>query len=225
MATPTLLNGGQRQFVETYGSALTWNTYLKILSFLLTLLALGLVGLNYRTQARVANLKPLVLRINPDGSARVSTFDEATVYTPQVSEVRFHLKKFAEHFYSRQRATLRRDFTEAIYFLDETYREKILPDRQRRQVYETFRTDPAADDLEVTVDNVTLSELETPPFHAAIYVTKQGYVSGTRTKRGDPVKADVQVEFTILPAAPKWLRDENPIAIQITRLEGFEAFQ
>ena len=52
---PKTLENAKRQFVELYGSALLMNTYLKIALLLVSLLALGLLFLNFRTQAQYAN--------------------------------------------------------------------------------------------------------------------------------------------------------------------------
>ena len=54
----------KRQFVELYGAPLLLNRYLKIALMLTVLLAASLLVLNFRTQARYAYLKPLVIRIN-----------------------------------------------------------------------------------------------------------------------------------------------------------------
>ncbi|HXK40044.1 MAG TPA: hypothetical protein VJ837_04390, partial [Candidatus Paceibacterota bacterium] len=64
---PNTLENAKRQFVELYGSSLLLNTYLKIALLLVSLLALGLLALNFRTQAQYANLKPLVIRIDEVG--------------------------------------------------------------------------------------------------------------------------------------------------------------
>ena len=48
---PKTLENAKRQFVEVYGSALVMNTYLKLALLLISLLALGLLVLNFRTQA------------------------------------------------------------------------------------------------------------------------------------------------------------------------------
>ena len=55
---PKTLDNAKRQFVELYGSALVMTTYLRIAVVLLSLLALGLLVLNSRTQARAARLNP-----------------------------------------------------------------------------------------------------------------------------------------------------------------------
>ncbi len=46
---PKTLENAKRQFVELYGSALVLNTYLKIALVLVSLVALGLLGLNFHT--------------------------------------------------------------------------------------------------------------------------------------------------------------------------------
>ena len=55
---PKTLENAKRQFVELYGSALVMNTYLKLAFLLVSLLAVGLLVLNYRSQAAAAELKP-----------------------------------------------------------------------------------------------------------------------------------------------------------------------
>ena len=79
---PKTLESAKRQFVELYGSALVMNTYLKIALLLVSLLALGLLALNFRTQAKYANVKPLVIRIDDVGRAEAVSYDAAT-YRPQ----------------------------------------------------------------------------------------------------------------------------------------------
>ena len=72
---PKTIENAKRQFVELYGSSLVLNTYLKIALVLVSLLALGLLFLNFRTQAQYANLKPLVIRIDEVGRAEAVAYD------------------------------------------------------------------------------------------------------------------------------------------------------
>ena len=55
---PKTLESAKRQFVELYGSALVMNTYLKIALLLVSVLALGLLALNFRAQAKYARQTP-----------------------------------------------------------------------------------------------------------------------------------------------------------------------
>ncbi len=90
---PKTLENAKRQFVELYGSALVMNTYLKIALVLTSLVALGLVGLNFRTASKYANVKPLVIRIDDVGRAEAVQYD-ATGYQPQPQELRYFLTQF-----------------------------------------------------------------------------------------------------------------------------------
>ena len=73
---PKTLENAKRHFVELYGSALVMNTYLKIALLLTGLLALGLLALNFRTAARAATIKPLVVRIDEVGRAEAVQYGE-----------------------------------------------------------------------------------------------------------------------------------------------------
>src|SRR3989337_196283 len=90
---PKTLENAKRQFVELYGSALVMNTYLKLALLLVSILALGLLALNYRTQAAAAKIKPLVVRIDQVGRAEAVEYD-ASVYAPQAPELRYFLTQF-----------------------------------------------------------------------------------------------------------------------------------
>src|SRR6266542_6041660 len=105
---PRTIDSAKRQFVELYGSALVMNTYLKIALLLASLLALGLLVLNFRTQAKYANVKPLVIRIDDVGRAEAVSYDTAT-YRPQAPELRYFLTRFVATHFSRLRATIQRD--------------------------------------------------------------------------------------------------------------------
>ncbi len=106
---PKTLENAKRQFVELYGSALVMNTYLKIALVLVSLVALGLVGLNFHTASKYANVKPLVIRIDDVGRAEAVQYD-ATGYQPQAPELRYFLTQFVVKHFSRIRATVQREY-------------------------------------------------------------------------------------------------------------------
>src|ERR1017187_1733193 len=76
------IEDAKRQYVELFGSALVMNTYLKIALLCVSLIAVGLLALNFRTQATYANVKPLVIRIDDIGRAQALQYDALT-YKPQ----------------------------------------------------------------------------------------------------------------------------------------------
>src|SRR5687768_17957823 len=113
LTTPTRyqwppLEDAKRQYVELYGSALVLNTYLKIALLCLSLVAVGLVALNFRTQRRVDAFKPLVIRIDDVGRAQAVQYDALT-YKPigQAPELKYFLIQFVTKHYGRIRATVK----------------------------------------------------------------------------------------------------------------------
>src|SRR5204862_6191635 len=131
----------KRQFVELYGAPLLLNRYLKIALILTVVLAAALLVLNFRTQARYAYLKPLVIRINDVGRAEAVDYDAAT-YRPQVPELRYFLTRFVVTHFSRLRATVQRDYPDSLFFLTPALADVTISSNERTRVLESFLTDP-----------------------------------------------------------------------------------
>src|ERR671924_400152 len=147
---PKTLENAKRQFVEMYGSALVLNTYLKLALVLVSLLALGLLVLNFRTQAAAANVRPLVVRIDDVGRAEAVQYD-ATAYTPQAPELRYFLTQFVVKHFSRIRATVQREYADSLFFLDPALADATIAHNEQSRAIETFLTNPSADDVDIAV--------------------------------------------------------------------------
>src|SRR5436305_8819769 len=150
---PKTLENAKRQFVELYGSALAMNTYLKIALVFTSVVALGLVGLNFRTVAKYANVKPLVIRIDSVGRAEAVNYD-ATTYKPQGPELRYFLTRFVALHFSRLRATIRRDYPDSLFFLDPALADATIAQNDQSRVIESFLTNASGDEVDVDVKNV-----------------------------------------------------------------------
>src|ERR1700675_176465 len=202
----------KRQFVELYGAPLLLNRYIKIALVLTVLLAASLVVLNFRTQARYAYLKPLVIRINEVGRAEAVEYD-ATTYRPQVPELRYFLTRFVVMHFSRLRATVQRDYPDSLFFLAPALADTTIAANDHTREIELFLTNPSADDVDVSVKNVTLTELTAPPYRAAIDFEKSYYSQGTRQERKHetyvaqvqfPLRDGVTVTFVYTEDAPRF---------------------
>src|SRR6267154_5180277 len=164
---PKTLENAKRQFVELYGSALVMNTYLKIALLLISLLALGLLALNFRTQAKYANLKPLVVRIDDVGRAEAVQYDAGS-YHPQPPELRYFLTQFVVKHFSRIRSTVQREYPDSLFFLEPAVADATIAQNEQGRTLETFLANPSADENDVVVQNVSLSELSRSPYKAAV---------------------------------------------------------
>jgi len=219
---PKTIENAKRQFVELYGSALVLNTYLKIALLLVSLVAVGLLGLNFRTQAKYANVKPLVIRIDEVGRAEAVAYDAAT-YKPQMPELRYFLTRFVATHFSRLRATIQRDYPDSLFFLDSRLADATIAQNEQTRAMETFLTNPSADEIEVEVKNVTFVELGKPPYKASVDFEKVMYAPGTRQERKRETHV-AQIDFVLRDAVPNAFVRVNPLGLQITYFRVDQAF-
>lgn len=220
---PKNLENAKRQFVELYGSSLVLNTYLKIAVVLLCFVAGGLVILNLKTAAQYANVKPLVIRIDDVGRAEAVAYD-ATRYQPQPPELRYFLTQFVIKHFSRIRATVQREFPDSLLFLESSLAEATIAQNDKDRAVEAFVTNPAADEIDVSVQNVSFSELSTQPFKASINFQTVNYSPGTRQERARRTYV-AQVNFTLRDSVPNAFVRVNPLGLQIVYFRIDEAFQ
>jgi type IV secretory pathway TrbF-like protein len=219
---PKTIENAKRQFVELYGSALVLNTYLKLALLLISLLALGLLGLNFRTQARYANVKPLVVRIDEVGRAEAVQYD-ATSYRPQAPELRYFLTQFVVKHFSRIRATVQREYPDSLFFLDPALADATIAQNEQSRALQSFLTTPS-DEVDIVVQNVSLSELRTSPYKATVAFQKVLYTPGTRVERSRETYV-AQVDFVMRDHVPNEFVRVNPLGLQITYFRVDQAFE
>jgi type IV secretion system protein VirB5 len=220
---PRTLDSAKHQFVEVYGSALVLNTYLKIALVLVSLVALGLIALNIFTAARYADVKPLVVRIDEVGRAEAVAYD-ASRYQPQPPELRYFLTQFAVKHFGRIRATVQREYPDSLLFLEPALADATIAQNDQSRVIETFVTNPSADEIEVVVQNVSLSELSTTPFKAAINFQKVFFAPGTRHERARETFV-AHVDFALRDRVPNAFVRVNPLGLQVSYFRVDQAFQ
>ena len=220
---PKTLENAKRQFVELYGSALVMNTYLKLALLLVSLIAVGLLALNYRTQAGAADLKPLVVRIDAVGRAEAVAYD-ASAYAPQAPELRYFLTQFVVKHFSRIRTTVQREYPDSLFFLDQALADATIAQNEQSRAMETFLTNPSSDEVDVVVQNVSLSELSKPPYKATVTFRKVFYTPGTRVERSQESHV-AQIDFVMRSHVPNDFVRVNPLGLQITYFRVDQAFE
>lgn len=220
---PKTLDSARRQFVEIYGSALILNTYLRIALVLVSLVALGLIGLNIHTAARYSQLKPLVIRIDDVGRAEAVAYDAMT-YAPRPAEMRYFISQFIVKHFSRIRSTVQREYPDSLLFLEPALADATIQQNDQSRSIETFLTTPSADEVDVVVQNVSLSELTTPPFKAAVGFQKVLYTPGTRHERERQTFV-AQIDFSLREHVPNEFVRVNPLGLQIAYFRVDQAFE
>src|SRR5919108_2145641 len=211
---PKTLENAKRQFVELYGSALVMNTYLKIALVLVSVTAVGLLGLNFYTANRYAQVKPLVIRIDEVGRAEAVNYDAST-YQAKPPELRYFLTQFVVKHFSRLRATIQREYPESLLFLEPTLADATIAHNEQSRVIETFLTNPSADEVDIVVQNVSLSELAQAPHKASVSFQKLLYAPGTRQERARQTFI-AQIDFTLRDRVPNEFVRVNPLGLQVS---------
>src|SRR3954467_13163164 len=220
---PKTLENAKRQFVELYGSALVLNTYLKIAVVLLSFVALALVALNARTAGYAAHQKPLIIRIDDVGRAEAVQYD-ATAYHPQAPELRYFLTQFVVKHFSRIRSTIQREYPDSLFFPEPTLADATIAQNDQTHALEAFLTNPAENEVDVAVQNVSLTEIRNPPYKAAVTFQKLLYTSGTRSERGHQTYV-AQIDFVIRGHVPNEFIRVNPLGLQVTYFRVDQAFE
>ena len=221
---PPPIENARRQYVELFGSALVMNTYLKIALLCVSLVAVGLLVLNFLTVRKYEHLKPLVIRIDDVGRAQAVQYDTLT-YRPQgqAPELKYFLAQFVAMHFARMRATVQERYAQSLYFLDSALADATIAQNQRSQPIEAFLAG-TGDEVEVQVKNVTLDELKAAPYRATVDFEKVYYAPGGRqvTKRETFV---AQLTFVLRDQIPNALIPVNPLGLTITYFRVDQAFQ
>ena len=217
------IEDAKRQYVELFGSALVMNTYLKIALLCVSVIAVGLVGLNFRTIKRYEQFKPLVIRIDDVGRAQAVRYDTLT-YEPQgqAPELKYFLTQFVSKHFARLRSTVRERYAESLYFLDAALADATMAQSQRTKALETFLAG-ADDEVEIHVKNVTLDELTHPPYKAAVDFEKVYYSLGSRQEKKRETFV-AQLTFVLRDQIPNAMVLVNPLGLTITYFRIDQAF-
>jgi type IV secretory pathway TrbF-like protein len=217
------VNDGLEKLSAAWGEPRALNTYLKLTVWLALLAICLLIGLLYRAQAQLAHVRPLVIRIDDVGRAQAVSYD-ATTYQPQEYEIRHLLNDWAVKHFSRFHSTIRRDFSESLYFLNPTLSAAQMVKFNPGGELAAFMANPVAEEVEIDVTNVALPNLNQPPYQAQIDLEQITYALSARTVRTRE-HAIVYVDFTVFDRpAPDNIRPVNPLMLLIANYRLEQAF-
>lgn len=209
-----------REEYEYFGSTLTTNTALKV-ALLCAFAIIGILSWNtVRLSWVAANVKPLIIRINEVGRAEAIAYQDFA-YKPQAPEIRYFLTTFVTGYYSRNHKTVARQYVNSLYFLDRSLFAAIDARDRRTQWLPKF-LHSSDDDIDVTVNNVVLEDLQNEPYRARVEFTKVfTTVSGSETKRENWAAEFV---FRRNPDVPNQLILHNPLGLAIIYFREDQAF-
>ena len=102
--------------------------------------------------------------------------------------------------------------------------DATIAQNEQTKVIESFLTNPAGDEIEIDVKNVTFAELNTPPYKASVDFDKRYVAPGTRQERKRETYV-AHIDFTLRETVPNAFVRVNPLGLQITYFRVDQAFQ
>jgi type IV secretory pathway TrbF-like protein len=169
-ATPEITRAAER-YLEQYGDPLVMNTYLKVTILVLCVVCLMLGALIYKSQKALANMRPLIIRVSDVGRAEAIDYRNFQ-YRPQEAENKYYLTRWTELYFSRNRFTIERDQTNALYFLNSDVQRAVIEQERKGNIILNYRNDSTLPYVDVEVKNVILDDLRQSPYSARIEFEK-----------------------------------------------------
>ncbi len=169
-SSPEVTPAGGR-YLEENADPLVMNTYLRITILVLAVVCLALAALVWRSQKALADVHPLIVRINDVGHADVIDYRNFQ-YKPQEAENKYYLTRWAELYFSRNRFTIERDQTNALYFLNGDVQRAVIDQERKDNVIADYGSDSSLPFVDVEVKNVILDDLRQSPYSARIEFEK-----------------------------------------------------
>jgi type IV secretory pathway TrbF-like protein len=223
MSDDRTFQDAKRLYLEQYGDPMVTNTYLKIALTLVSLIAVGLLALDWKTIRTFENFRPLVIRIDDLGRAEAINYHNLE-YKPQDAEAKYFLSQFCALYYRRNRYTIQNDFSKALYFLDGKLADGILDAYRKDDIIKKFLMNTSASEIDVEVKKVALEDMQTPPFKARVDFYLVYYSSAGHSE----MKRDLYTAnfvFVFKSKVPNELIPINPLGIAITYFREDQAFK
>ena len=222
-APPSPITRAADRYLEQYGDPLVTNTYLKLAVLCLAALAAMMGGLVYQSQKALASVKPFIIRINDVGHAEAIDYRNFD-YRPQEAEDKYYLTRWVNLYFGRNRYTLERDQTQALYFLNSDVQRAVIEDERKTNLISNYLKDSTLPYVDVEVKNVILDDLRQSPYSARIEFEKVFTNPGDQSiiKRE---KWTATVTYVFNPQVLNEKTTVDPLGLTIIRFRTDQAFE
>jgi type IV secretion system protein VirB5 len=220
-ASPEITRAAER-YLEQYGDPMVMNTYLKVTILALIVVCLALAALVFRSQTALASMHPMIVRINDVGRAEAIDYRNFQ-YRPQEAENKYYLTRWAELYFARNRFTIERDQTNALYFLNGDVQRAVIEQERRDNIIQGYVKDSTLPYVDVKVKTVVLDDLRQSPYSARIEFEKvyTNPADHTELKRERWVAS---VTYVFRETVKNQELAVNPLGLTIVRFRADQAF-
>jgi len=220
---PPEITRAAERYLEQYGDPLVMNTWLKITILCLLMACLALTALVLRSQKALASMHPLIIRINDVGHAEAIDYRNFQ-YRPQEAENKYYLSRWAELYFSRNRFTIERDQTNALYFLNSDVQHAVIAQEQKDNIIQSYRNDSSLPFVDVEVKNVVLDDLRLSPYSARIEFEKV-YTNPADHSELKREQWTASVTYVFRERVVNNELAVNPLGLTIVRFRADQAFR
>ena len=219
--SPEITRAAER-YLEQYGDPLVMNTYLKVTILVLCAICLLLGALVYKSQKALASMHPMIVRINDVGRAEAIDYRNFQ-YRPQEAENKYYLSRWAELYFGRNRFTIERDQTNALYFLNDDVQKAVIDQERKNNTIMSYRNDSSFPYVDVEIKNVVLDDLRQSPYSARIEFEKvyTNPADHTELKRE---RWTASVTYVFRENVKNNELAVNPLGLTIVRFRADQAF-
>lgn len=219
--SPEMTRAAQR-YLEENASPLVENTWQRLVILALVGIC-GLLGaLTYKSQRALASMHPMIVRINDVGRAEAIDYRNFQ-YRPQEAENKYYLSRWAELYFDRNRFTIERDQTNALYFLNGDVQRAVIDQERKQNFITTYRNDSTLPYIDVEVKNVVLDDLRQSPYSARIEFEKI-YTNPSDHTELKREKWVASVTYVFRDSVKNNELAVNPLGLTIVRFRADQAF-
>ena len=219
--SPEITRAAQR-YLEQYGDPLVMNTYLKLTILVLGVICVMLGALTFKSQKALAGMKPLVIRINDVGHADAIDYRNYE-YKPQEAENKYYLSRWAALYFQRNRYTIERDQTQALYFLNSDVQQAVIRQEQLTKTIATFQQDSTLPYVDINIKSVILDDLRVSPYSARIEFEKV-YTNANDHTQLKTERWTASVTYVFAEHVANDALSFNPLGLTIVRYRADQAF-
>ena len=219
--SPEITRAAER-YLEQYGDPLVMNTYLKITILVLAVACLVLTGLIFKIQKALAAIHPMIVRINDIGRAEAIDYRNFQ-YRPQEAENKYYLSRWAELYFSRNRFTVERDQTSALYFLNSDVQRAVIDEERKDRIIQSYVKDSSLPFVDIDIKNVVLDDLRQSPYSARIEF-EQVYTNPADHSELKRERWTASVTYVFRENVKNNELAVNPLGLTIVRFRADQAF-
>ena len=219
--SPEMTRAAER-YLEQYGDPLVMNTYLKVTILVLAVVCVTLAALVFESQRALANMHPMIVRINDVGRAEAIDYRNFE-YRPQEAEDKYYLTRWTELYFARNRFTIKRDQTNSLYFLNADVQRAVIELERKGKMIQTYEQDSMLPYVDIEVKNVALDDLRQSPYSARIEFEKV-YTNPSDHTELKRERWTASVTYVFRENVKNTQLAVNPLGLTIVRFRADQAF-